>query len=167
MSRKLEWLNEYSGQTTEQLLALEGEFEIASLVLAFEQAMDQKSARVGEDRLSEAERTILAVEALEREVNNGGYAQFFVNSSREYAPIIVRSLREIGCPVTAEITRNAIAIINKRPITDEEIKNGTWNEDEERFEALNKCDVIYFQACEPIEMRLFEFIKSARENINP
>src|SRR2546421_12023246 len=84
---ELQWLDGYSGQTVQQLIALERDYRIDSLVLAFEQAMDQKAARVGYENLTDAERTILAVEALEREVNNGGYGQFFVNSSREYAPI--------------------------------------------------------------------------------
>jgi hypothetical protein len=38
----LKWLDSYSGQTADQLLALEGEYRIDSLVLAFEQALDQK-----------------------------------------------------------------------------------------------------------------------------
>src|SRR5438105_806752 len=102
----LQWLDKYSGQTVEQLIALEGEFRIDSVVLAFEQAMDQKAARLGDASLSDEERVILAVEALEREVNNGGYGQFY--SSSEYAPIVVRALRLIGCPKTAEITQKAL-----------------------------------------------------------
>ncbi len=35
--------------------------------------MDQKLVRFGEDKLTSEERIILAIEALEREVNNGGY----------------------------------------------------------------------------------------------
>ena len=33
------WFDAYGGQTTEQLLALEGEYRTDSLVLAFEQAI--------------------------------------------------------------------------------------------------------------------------------
>jgi Domain of unknown function (DUF4375) len=80
----------------------------SSLVLAFEQAIDQKAVRDGEGGLSVEERIILAIEALEREVNNGGYHQFFVNSSRGFAPMIVQALVRIGCPRTAEITQRAI-----------------------------------------------------------
>ena len=43
----LKLLSDYSGQTVEQLLSLEGEYRIDSLVLAFEQAVDQKAAREG------------------------------------------------------------------------------------------------------------------------
>src|SRR5437879_4032538 len=106
----LQWLDGYSGETIDELIALEGKYRTDSLVLAFEQAMDQKAARVGQDKLTLEERVILAIEALEREVNNGGYDQFFVNLSREYAPIIVDALRRIGCPRTAEITQKALKI---------------------------------------------------------
>jgi len=105
----LKWLDGYSGQTVDELLLLEAECRIDSLVLAFEQAVDQKAARLGVDALSGEERIILAIEALEREVNNGGYGQFFLNSSREFAPTIVRALALIGCPKTAAITQRAIA----------------------------------------------------------
>src|SRR6266404_3594696 len=83
------WLDAYSGQTTSQLLGLEHEFRVASLILGFEQAIDQKAAREGNDHLTKEEFMVLAIEALEREVNNGGYRQFFINSSREYTPTIV------------------------------------------------------------------------------
>src|SRR5439155_6192926 len=66
------WLNGYSDQSVEQLLSLEGEYRTDSLVLAFEEAINQKAQREGMQSLTEEERIVLAVEALEREVNNGG-----------------------------------------------------------------------------------------------
>ena len=83
---ELKWLEKYSGQTTDELIALEGKFRTDSLVTAFHQAVEQKWARDGGEALSEEEIVVLAIEALECEVNNGGYDQFFINSS-EYAPI--------------------------------------------------------------------------------
>ena len=97
----LKWLDQYTGQTTDELIALEGEYRTDSLVLAFEQALDQKTARAGTEELTAEERVVLAVEALEREVNNGGYGQFFTNDSNEYTPIIVDALMRIGCGDTA------------------------------------------------------------------
>ena len=54
------WLDGYSGQTTDELIALEGEYRTDSLVLAFEQALMAK------DELTDEEKVVLAVEALER-----------------------------------------------------------------------------------------------------
>ena len=114
----LPFLDAYSGETTNELLAIEGKYRIDSLVLAFERAMDQKAARVGDESLTEEERIILAIEAMEREVNNGGHGQFFVNSSREYASTIVHALQCIGYryPRTAEITQSAVKIMQQIPI---------------------------------------------------
>lgn len=69
---ELHWLDGYSGQTIDELIALEGKYRIDSLVLAFEQMVDQKIARDGADNVADEEFVILAVEAMEREVNNGG-----------------------------------------------------------------------------------------------
>ena len=87
-----EWLDGYSGQSVEQLLSLEGKSRTDSLVLAFEQAISQRAEGADNQGLTNTEHVVLAVEALEREVNNGGYHQFFTNSSREFAPTIVDSL---------------------------------------------------------------------------
>jgi hypothetical protein len=163
----LPFLDAYSGETTDELLALEGKYRIDSLVLAFEQAMDQKAARVGDESLTEEERIILAIEALEREVNNGGYGQFFVNSSRKYGPIIVHALRRIGCPRTAEITQRAVKIVQQIPMASEEIENGTWEENDDRSAALSECDSLYFERPENIEESLFDFIKANQAKIEP
>jgi hypothetical protein len=161
----LPFLNGYSGETADHLISLEGKYRVDSLVLAFEQAMDQKATRVGYDKLSEEESTVLAIEALEREVNNGGYEQFFVNSSRRFAPIIVPSLLRIGCPRTAEITRTALNAVQQAPIAPD-LVNRTPAE-EERDDILSECDSLYFEHPENIEESLFAFIKVNRDHIKP
>lgn len=74
------WLD-YAGQTTDELLALAGEYRIDSLVCAFDEALGRKELAFGMDGLTPEERVVLAAEALEREVNNGGFDQLFVNVS--------------------------------------------------------------------------------------
>jgi hypothetical protein len=138
-----DFLESYAGQTTEQLLALDKRYRIDSLVLAFEQGIQQ----AGEKRpLTQEEKYVLAVEALEREVNNGGYGQFFSNSSNEWADTVVAALRAIGCPKTADISAKAVAS----------------REDES---ALSECDERYYANDEPIADRLFDWIKRNRAQI--
>ena len=79
---QLPW-HEYAGESAEQLLALTASHRLDSLAVAFETALGQKAFKLGDGALSVAERDVLAIEALEREVNNGGYGQFFSNSSNE------------------------------------------------------------------------------------
>ncbi len=162
----LKWLEQYSGQTVEELLSLEGEYRIDSLVLAFEQAIKQKVTRQGTEETS-VERVVRAVEALEREVNNGGYLQFFVNPSVEFAPDIVASLRQINCPKTAEITQRAIDALRLPKLTVAAIRSQMEEDDETRNEELSKCDDAYYSGSsgECIEESLFAFIKSNRDAI--
>jgi Domain of unknown function (DUF4375) len=149
----LSWLDGYSGQTVEELLALEGRYRIDSLVLAFEEAIRRK--RSARHALTDEERIILAIEALEREVNNGGYVQFFTNSSREFAPTIVDSLRRIGCKKTASITQKT-----------EALDAAMASEVEQRLAKLNQCDEAYYENAEPIAEQLFAFIKRNKAGIS-
>jgi len=163
---ELAWLDGYSGQTVDQLLALEGTYRIDSLVLAFEQAIDQKAAREGSERPTTEEQTVLAAEALERELNNGGYHQFFVNSSVQYAPIIVEALRRIGCPQTVAITEDAIAALRLPALSVGEIEKVIYDDDDMRDKTLGECDRRFFEYPECIEERLFGFIKASKSKIN-
>jgi hypothetical protein len=100
-------LQSYQGQSTDELLALAGRYRIDSLVLAFEQAIQAKSP----EHVSREQSYVLAVEALEREVNNSGYAQFFYNSSGAFAATIEAALRAIDGPKVAGITKDAISAL--------------------------------------------------------
>jgi hypothetical protein len=155
-----EWLDRHSGQSADELLSLEGKYQIDSLVLAFEEAISQKAQRGGMQSLTNEERIVLAVEALEREVNNGGYDQFFVNSSREFAPTVVDALQRIGCKKTATITQRAIKALGVSALTSEAIDAAMVADDEQRLAKLNRCDDSYYKCAEPVAERLFEFIKA-------
>jgi hypothetical protein len=159
------WLEHYSGQTVEQLISLEGEYRVDSLVVAFEEALAKKAEREGDASLTSEERTILAVEALEREVNNGGYGQFFINHSVAFVPDVVVALRNIGCIATARTTQEAIDALGVSELTPAIIEAALDREDEARDDKLEHCDEIYFEGNENIEGKLFAFIKSNRKAI--
>ena len=57
---------------------------------------------------SNAQKVFSTVWLLEAEVNNGGFSQYFLNSSAETAPFVVDALRTIGASKTAEICKRAI-----------------------------------------------------------
>lgn len=164
---QLRWLEGYSGQTVEELIALEGTYRTDSIVLAFEQALQQKVVRVGQANLTEEERVILAIEAIEREVNNGGYHQFFINSSKKYAAIVVDALNRIGCAETAILTQKAIDLLGiVGPITVEAVDREIYVDDEERNERLNECDLRYYQTAGDLAEPLLEFIKNNKGKID-
>lgn len=159
MTGREAFLDGYGGQTTEELLALADRYRIDSIVLAFEEAIGRKAP----EGVSTHESYVLAVEALEREVNNGGYGQFFTNSSREFVGIIEQALREIDCAEAARITGDAIAALNLQgSVTPEQAEAAVLAEDPEVEAALDSCDHRYFRNDEPIADRLFAWIKAYR-----
>src|SRR5215208_5386637 len=134
-----DFLKSYGGQTTDELLALADRYRVDSLVLAFEQAIEGKA------QPSRDELCVLAVEAIEREVNNGGYWQFFVNSSNRYASIAEEALRKIGCLKTADITRDAVLAIAPTGDLDPGALAAVAESADDKLRAqLQSCDDRYF-----------------------
>ncbi len=161
----LKWLDGYSGETIEELIAMAGEYRIDSLLAALEEALNQKVADAGEHDLSDEERIVLAVEALEREVNNGGFAQFFGNASGQYTAILVNSLLLIGCPEAAHIASGAINALGLEDFSPEAIDEALESENEERDEQLEECDGLYSGVSEDIAGQLFDFVRAHQDAI--
>ena len=161
----LKWLDGYAGETIEELIEMAGEYHIDSLLVVLEEALNQKAAEVGEQYLSDEERIVLAVEALVREVNNGGYAQFFATSSGQYTAIIVDSLLSIGCQETANITSGAINALGTEDFSPEALEASLESENEERNEQLEECDGLFSGAGEDIASQLFGFVRAHQDAI--
>ena len=162
----LEWLDSYTGQSTGELLALEGQYRTDSIAVAFEGALLQKAARLGVSALSSEEKVILAIEALEREVNNGGYHQFFANPSCEFAPIIVDALQRIVCPSALEITAGALEALGvAEPLTGDAVWAAAMNASESLLDVLDAFDARYYGEVGDLSAPLLAFIRRHRESI--
>ncbi len=156
------FLESYGGQTLDELIALESDYRIDSLVLAVEQALTDKLR----GQLTEAEMVVLAVEGMEREVNNGGYQQFFGNSSGEFTSFLVRALELIGCQKVATISADAISALALPPNYDDGmVEEALVALSIDQSTKLEDCDNRYYGCDEPIADRLFEYIKSNRDSI--
>jgi hypothetical protein len=161
------WLDGYSGESVDDLIALSATHRIDSIVLAIEQALQKRAGDAGLSGLNDAEVTVLAVEALEREVNNGGYHQFFVNTP-EFAPLVVDALKRIACHKTADISVKAIALLGLRqPFTANQVEQAIDNDQDRKLvESLSdQCDGPYYGTGEPLADRLFEYVRTNRASI--
>lgn len=58
--------------------------------------------------MSLGEQTAYCVDELEREVNNGGFALFFLNSIGDYAQPVVDALQRIGAAQAAQLVEQAM-----------------------------------------------------------
>ena len=134
---------------------------VDSLILALEEALERKVP----SELFDAELVVLTVEAMEREVNNGGYEQFFLNSP-EFVPKIVRALELIQCPVTAKITADAIAALQlPAQVNPAAVEHATSVLSAQSKTKLAECDSRYFAKEENIEQRLFAYIEEHHQEI--
>ncbi len=76
---------------------------------AFERAC-ARSAEVPFDSLSEPEKVLVSLWAIEAEVNNGGFHQFFFNSSGGCAFFAPTALRILGAPQMAHLAERANSV---------------------------------------------------------
>ena len=160
------WL-EYSDQSPAQLVGLASEYRTDSIVLAFETALRAKLDRVGLQSLSQAEIYVLAIEGLEREVNNGGFDQFFRNATSVFAPIVENALEAAGLPITADIARDALAALElESNFSETDVRLAMQGDDEDRDDMLNDLDARFLRYEEDIATKLFEFISANRDQIN-
>ena len=97
------------------------------------------------ENLNEAEKTFLYVEILEAEINNGGFVQYFFNSSGDHANEVLESLKKIGALKTAKLIEEACSYFPENPIPKDNEKrhkilenidpqtSEKWNELEDKF----------------------------------
>lgn len=158
----LKFLDSYDGQSTDELIAMAETHRIDSIVLAFEQALQDKAVQTVE------ERTVVAIEGLEREVNNGGFSQFFVNSSSEFVPVIVDALKAIGCPKNAVLCQRAMAVLGiTEDLSTDAIEDLACEASDKQDERLSELDDVFYEGeGEAIAGELFEYIKRNRSNIS-
>jgi hypothetical protein len=74
------------------------------------EAVWAREANHGFSSLTEPEQTFLCVWSLEAEVNNGGFAQFFANSSGDYASATPGALQRVGAPEMAALVVRAMEV---------------------------------------------------------
>ena len=159
------WLDQYTGQTTDELIGLNGVYRTDSIVLAFEQAIREKAERIGHQNLTMPERVVLAVEALEREVNSDGYSGLFTSAS-DQVPDLVEALAAIGADAVAELTRSAIGLLGiDGPLTAAAVESAMDGENDVRDDRLDGYDQAYYATAGDLAEPLLAFIGANRDEI--
>jgi hypothetical protein len=161
----LGWVDGYSGQSVDELLSFEGTEEAPRLVVVLAQAIQEKVKSSGIMKMSGVERMILSTMALWHEVNNGGYDQFFRNSSRRVAPVIVADLLRIGCPEIADISQTALDALNLPKVSVEAIEEAMSTASVDRRRTLDRCDIAFYDKGNLLAERLFIYAKKHQGGI--
>jgi hypothetical protein len=89
----------------DQILTLNNSTE---MIIELSYGISDKIRKKGFESLSHPEKVLHHIYWLESEVNNGGFDQFFINSSGDYALDTPSALDEIGAHHTANLVKRAI-----------------------------------------------------------
>ncbi|WP_157811891.1 DMP19 family protein [Tenacibaculum sp. SZ-18] len=121
-----------------------------------------KKCEYGEkvDRLNESQKVLLIVENLEREINNGGFHQFYWNSSGEYANETIDALIKIGANETAEIVKKANSEFKNEIVPKDRAERHNELEliEEKAKENWNKCDSEFYEYQDNLIELLIAFV---------
>lgn len=92
----------------------------------------ERYERAGVAGLSDPQRNYLALNWLDAEVCNGGFSQFFFNSTGELAGYAVTAAKAVGATDAAEVIRSAVALFGP---------SGPAADRAERLEQLSELDL--------------------------
>ncbi len=115
------------------------------------------------------QRVFSSIWAVESEVNNGGFSQYFQNSSAETAPFVVEALSTIGAPGTAEICSRAIACAFPAglPPTSEAISSIAESLPDDRLNELEVLDGEFMEYPHNLTDLLFTYVSKHPEEFGP
>jgi len=114
---------------------------------------------------SAPQKVFSAIWDVEAEVNNGGFSQYFFNSSNESASFVVEALEIIGAPNTASICRKAIdaAFPAGLPGSAEAIRSVVENFSDEVLDKLEPLDKEFFAYPHDLTDLLFAYVSKHPE----
>ena len=118
------------------------------------------------DKLSEQQKQFYFNQCLEREVNNGGFNQYFSNSSGDYAHLTVQSLKTIGANKTAKILKEAIDQFPDQAVPKERTKRQQVLEtiEDKANPFWDKLDQKFYKYEDDLNKLNMEFVKNNKEN---
>ena len=135
-------------------------------VVAMTEHLDNKT-QYGEDMsaLSEAERIFYITQTLEMEVNNGGFSQFFYNSSGNFSNELVGAFTAIGANATAAICQKAISAFGRDIPVDRDEREEMLDEleSDEFDEILEECDNAFFDYEDNLNELNYNFVMKNKE----
>jgi hypothetical protein len=106
------------------------------------------------------QKVFTSVWAIEAEVNNGGFSQYFFNTACETAAFVVEALDAIGAPKTADICRRAIraGFPSGLPSTAEEISSAAAEFPEDTLKQLEALDREFFAYPHDLTALVYDYV---------
>ncbi len=117
----------------------------------------------------EEQKVFSAIWALESEVNNGGFSQYFASGDGETAHFAPSALRRVGAQACASIVERALAAVSSEPLPHrlEERADFVDALDSEVLETLGNLDSEFFAYPDNLTDLLFEFVRAHSNVFGP
>lgn len=116
------------------------------------------------DALNEKQRIFYITYTLEGEVNNGGFWQFFFNSSGDMANEAVSSFEKIGANKTAEICKKAVSVYGDSVPQNRDERQSLLIDDVD--EILNECDSAFYKYEDDLTALNYQFIINNKDSFS-
>jgi len=117
--------------------------------------------------LNEHERFFFIAQEVEREVNNGGFDQFFFNSSGNLSNEIVKAFKSIGADTTAKICQTAIDVFNGEVPIERGKRHTIMLEElnqDESGRAWNNCDSDFYRCPDNLADLKYTYIMEHKDS---
>jgi Domain of unknown function (DUF4375) len=101
------------------------------------------------EKLIEPQKLFYLNQNLEREINNGGFSQYFVNSSGDFPHEIIETLKTIGAERTANILQGAISQFPNKKVPE--------NRDE-RIELVEEIEEVANEVRDDLDQKFYEYV---------
>ncbi len=115
-------------------------------------------------KLNSSQQLVIVIENLEREINNGGFNQFYLNSSGNHSKETISYLNKIGANKTAEIVEKANSEWPNKQVPKDRIERIAILETivEKAEPVWEECDQIFYEYQDDIAGLLMNFVKKNR-----
>lgn len=131
------------------------------IVMEIDSYLNEKS-EYGEkiEKLNSSQQMFLFVENLEREINNGGFNQFYFNSSGDFSQETINALLVIGAKKTAKIVNKANSEFQNGNVPKDRTERQSELEriEEKAEDNWNKCDSEFYEYQDDLTELLIAFV---------
>lgn len=136
-----------------------------SVIIALDARVNELS-NYGEDltNLTEPQKNLMFVENAEREVNNGGFKQFYWNSSGDFAHETQNALKTIGANRIADIVSKANSVWPNQKVPKNRTRRQEIQEEIEEQANLTweECDQEFYTYPDDIVTLLIDYVNKNR-----
>ena len=152
------------GRTYKEVLKHQDDAEPYEILSNLSAIIMYKEQDHGMASLSQQERYIYVIDGMLKEVNNGGFSQFFFNSTGELSYDLVPALEAIGSTLFKAIAAKAVEAFGEIPSLDEESRYSHLDKITENYELQiwDDCDTEFYdcEGEEAIELMAVEYAKA-------